>query len=223
MASLSVTNTLANGATILASEHNTNYSDIVTYVNNRNAGSATWDAISAASSITVPLVANNSTGTQDIFRAQDNGSNVFVVPDGGIITMASQSAARAYRNTSTQTVTSGNTTKVQMNGESYDVKSEFDSATNYRFTATKDGKYLVTASLNTTPAGTTLQVLLLYKNGAEYSRTSCDSSDVQTPMLTDIVSLAATDYLEVYLNAVSQDIVINNGENKSWFAIHKVS
>ena len=83
MASLAVTNTLSSGATILASEHNTNYSDIVTYVNNRNSGSSSWDALYSLSTSTVPLRCDNSTGTQNIANFYDNGTEVLVIKDGG--------------------------------------------------------------------------------------------------------------------------------------------
>src|SRR3990167_2986543 len=85
MASLSVTNTFSSGATITASGHNQNFSDIVNYVNNRNSGSSTWDAVSSSSTSNVPLVCNNSTGTQNIANFQDNGSNVFSIADGSVV------------------------------------------------------------------------------------------------------------------------------------------
>lgn len=83
MATLSVTNTFADGNTITAAGFNTNYSDIVNYINNRNSGSSTWDAVSALSSSGVSLTADNSSGTSDIVQFKDNGSTVFSVQDGG--------------------------------------------------------------------------------------------------------------------------------------------
>lgn len=219
MTALAVTNTLSNGATILASEHNTNYSDIVTYVNNRNSGSATWDAISVASSSTVPLVINNSTGTQDIARFQDNGSNVFQVLDGGIINMASQSAARAYRNTSTQSLSGA--TKIEFNAESYDVKSEFDSSTNYRFTATTTGKYVVTATVNiTTPS--IAPTIHIYVNGASVAfSTALGTTSGVSHSIFGIHALTATDYVEIFVSAGTATLV--NGADTSYVAIHKVA
>jgi hypothetical protein len=219
MASLAVTNTLSNGATILASEHNTNYSDIVTYINNRNSGSATWDAISVASSSNVPVVLNNSTGTQDIFRAQDNGTNVMVIADGGYVTLGSQSSIRAYRNTSTQALS--NTTKIQFNAESYDVKSEFDSATNYRFTATVAGKYLVAASISiTSPANA--PTIYIYVNGSQYAFRSAHEASSGTVSIDHIVSLAATDYIEIYVDAGASGTV-NNGADTTFLTVHKIA
>lgn len=229
MASLAVTNTLSNGATILASEHNTNYSDIVTYINNRNSGSTTWDAVSVLSSSTVPLVVDNSSGTSDIVQLKDNGSNVFTVADGGIVTMGSQSAARAYRGTSNQTFSdSSSESKVEINAETYDVKSEFDSATNYRFTAGVAGKYMVTCSLQVSPgASNTVSTVHIYKNGSSVSQSGLliPASTVQSLAISDIVTLAATDYIEIYasFNSTGTDTDVVFGETKSWVAIHKIA
>ena len=52
----------------------------------------------------------------------------------------------AYR-TSTQSVTAGVTTKVQLNGELFDTHGCFDSTTNYRFTPTVAGYYQFNATL----------------------------------------------------------------------------
>lgn len=220
MTALAVTNTLANGATILASEHNTNYSDIVTYVNNRNSGSATWDALSVSSASSVPLVINNSSGTQDIIRLQDNGSNVFQIVDGGIINSPNQSSARAYRNSSTQSL-SGDT-KVQFNAESYDVQSEFDSSTNYRFTATKDGKYFVSAVLKiASPASAPL--ISIYVDGSSVlSSQALDTTTNISHAISGVLSLSASSYIEIFVNAgASGDIT--NGSAVSFVCIHKVA
>ena len=223
MTALAVTNTLSNGATILASEHNTNYSDIVTYINNRNSASAAWDGLSVASSSVVPVVVNNSTGTQDILRAQDNGTNVLVVADGGVVTMGSQSAARVYRNTSAQSISATTITKVEFNAESYDVKSEFDSATNFRFTAGKTGKYLVTSTL-TLSANFAPAQIYIYVNGAEVAEFTFQygASADGAITISDVISLTATDYVEIHVQTDASNTVVN-GENLSWLAIHKVA
>lgn len=219
MASLSVTNTLSNGATILAAEHNTNYSDIVTYINNRNSGSSTWDALSILSASNIPLIANNSSGTQDIARFQDNGSNVLQITDGGFVSMASQSSCRAFRNTSTQSLSGA--TKIQFNGETYDVQSEFDSATNYRFTATKTGIYLIMSTVNiTSPASA--PSISIYKNGAAAATITYNSTTSSSVAINQALSLTATDYVEIFVNAGASGTV-NNGTDTTYLSIHKVA
>lgn len=226
MASLAVTNTLSDGTTITAAQHNTNYSDIVTYINNRNSASTAWDACSVTSGSTVPLIVNNSTGTSDIVRLQDNGTNVFVAADGGIITMGSQSSVRAYRDSSTLAIASGGDVKIEFNAESYDVQGEFDPATNFRFTATKDGKYLVTTSLLIANASANTFTITIYKNGSGFSSAFFEDSSTsinETFTFTDIIDLVATDYIEIYGNSSSGTDTLQNGADKSFVAIHKIA
>lgn len=220
MSTLAVTNTLVDGATVQASEHNTNYSDIVTYINNRNSGAATWDAVSTGSATNIPLVVNNQTGTQDIARFQDNGTNALQIVNGGIVNMPLQSAARAYRNTSAQAL-SGNT-KVQFNAESYDVQSEFDSSTNYVFTATADGVYLITTTLNITSPASAPVVAIYVDAGAVASYTAPDTTSAVSHTLSTIQQLTAAQTISVYANAGASGNVAN-GSGTSFVAIHKVA
>lgn len=83
MANLSVTNTFSNGTVADASQVNTNYSDIVNFVNNRNTAITNWDGLSVSTASRVPAVFNNSSGANDIAQFQDNGSNFLRVTDGG--------------------------------------------------------------------------------------------------------------------------------------------
>ena len=58
--------------------------------------------------------------------------------------------SRAYRNTTNQAISDDSWTKVQLNAESFDIGGEFDSTTNYRFTATTTGYYLVCGQIKIT-------------------------------------------------------------------------
>ena len=87
MAALTVTNTFAVNTTILSGAVNTNFTDITTYITNRNNGSATWDNCYVTNATSVPLQINNSTGTINIANFQDNGTNVFQIVDGGDVYM----------------------------------------------------------------------------------------------------------------------------------------
>lgn len=48
MSDLSVTNTFVPSTTAVASQVNTNFSDITTYINNRSSGSSKWDSLAVA-------------------------------------------------------------------------------------------------------------------------------------------------------------------------------
>jgi hypothetical protein len=116
MATLAVTNTFVSLASITAAGHNTNFSDIVTYVNNRNDGSATWDVVKVTSASTVPFIANNSTGTSNIANFQDNGTSVLSVADGGATTITATAGGSSIPLTVNNNTSTGSILILQDNG-----------------------------------------------------------------------------------------------------------
>lgn len=112
-------------------------------------------------------------------------------------------AFSAYLGT-TQTVTSGVTTKLQLNTEVFDTNNNFDSTTNYRFTPTVAGYYQFnyelyggsgTSMSNITPA--------IYKNGSAYQYGSVlngvyENSAQAVCGSTLIYLNGSTDYVELY-------------------------
>ena len=137
------------------------------------------------------------------------------------------SRARAYRATTVQAIADATLTKVQLNAESYDEQGEFDPTTNFRFTATKAGYYLVSAQLGFWPwADQAYFMLYIYKNGAVYSQTRTNGSGtgLHYANLTDIIPLAANDYLELYVyqtSGASADLYY--GSENTFMSIHKLS
>lgn len=209
MADLSVTHSFSDGDIVDATKFNTNYSDIVTYVNNRNAGSSTWDVFKVTRSGGVPLVVNNSSGTQSIVQIKDNGSTVFEVHDGGVVSASSQSFGRARRTSSQGTTTTGSDVLVLFPTNT-STQSEFDS--NGKFTATLPGKYYVGVHLNINQSavpGDDVFELKLFKNGSVIASSKCylegsiNFTITQAFLIQDIISLASNDYLEVYINISS--------------------
>lgn len=55
MAALAIPNTFVSGNTITAAGHNQNFSEVQTYINNRNSGSATWDNMNATTAVITTL------------------------------------------------------------------------------------------------------------------------------------------------------------------------
>lgn len=207
MADLQVTNVFNTGDTVSATNFNTNYSDIVTYINNRNSGSSTWDAFYCTSATNVPLTANNSTGTQSIVQMKDNGTTVFEVFDGGIITMSSQTYGKITK-TGDQSLSSDGTL-ITFTSEDQ-VGTSFSSS---RFTCPSSGKYLVSVNAcvsETTTAGVPLFTssgFYVSKNGSQVYSQTCDNYQDGVPNFvvvnfnyTDILSLLAGDYIEAYAN-----------------------
>jgi hypothetical protein len=117
--------------------------------------------------------------------------------------------ARAKRSTN-QTIGTGSWTKVQLNSETFDVGSNFDDTTNYRFTAPITGYYQVNASTQwADPAGSDFYTKI-YKNGSGIATAASHNitANILTQSLSDIVQLNAGGYVELYVYQTS-------GGNKS--------
>lgn len=335
MASVSVTNTFAAATVISSSQVNANFTDIVNYINNRNSASSMWDSVSISNASSVPLIVNNSTGTQNIANFLDNGSVVFSITDaalasgltstglgvgtasptvamdvigviaprestksryGGLVTEASstlisfgindgtsnrfgssytqadqggliridtrsgqslfqimgraaaaasdvsallqinsagittiplQSGCRVSRITSDQSITANTTTKVQFNSETYDVQSEFDSATNYNFTATVAGKYLVTSTLNVSGTSGDQIIVSIFVNGAAYSQSAnfLPVGASLTTTISEVLSLSATNTVDIRVKDPSNNCTVTAGAAPalSWLAVEKIA
>jgi hypothetical protein len=155
----------------------------------------------------------------------------------GIVDLNHQSRARAFRNTTVQSIPNNAWTKVQFNGESYDEKAEFDSATNYRFVALEEGYYQVNARTSftiTQASANQYNSIAIYRNGAVYSYgnnlaigTSDNARDIfsnNAPNVSDVIYLTTGQYIEIFVfqNAgVAQNI--NFGASETYVSIHKVS
>lgn len=113
------------------------------------------------------------------------------------------SRCRVYINAD-KTITFGSPQKILFDTESYDNSSEFDPTTNNRFVATNAGTYLINSICQFDPnAADTFYVIYIYKNGTSISRKVefPNTTAVFSMQITDIVSLAAGDYIEIYVDS----------------------
>ena len=126
-------------------------------------------------------------------------------------------AFRAYRTTSAQSIGAATYTKIQLNAESFDTDSCFDSTTNYRFTPTKAGYYQCQAAISLGSASG-IQFLNIYKNGAENSRFGPTASGGLALIVSDLIYCnGTTDYLELYIYS-GTSASIDAGQVLSFFS-----
>jgi len=129
------------------------------------------------------------------------------------------------KNSSTQTFSSGYV-KVQYDSEDWDTSSAFDTS-NYRFTVPSGqaGKYHVTVT--TRQDGTSAQALnyaiVIYKNGSGYRYINTNPSyggNVErfAANYSETIDLAASDYLEIYINGGGFVL----GAGSGLFMVHKL-
>jgi hypothetical protein len=98
---------------------------------------------------------------------------------------------------SNQNISTNTFTKIALQTEEFDTNSNFDNATNYRFTPTVAGYYQINGAVypNTT---TTLVTAAIYKNGSIYKAVQTTSNNVGTECSALIYFNGSTDYIELY-------------------------
>ena len=145
-----------------------------------------------------------------------------------------QTLIKVYRTTSNQTIATGTETKVQWNAEEFDIFSEFDLTTNYRFTTTTPGYYNITANITWSglPAGDKHYWALIKKNGSivaedlrhEMAAGDVDSVGALTNMVHTMLYLNKNDYIEIYVEhdgGANTDIY--KGSNRSYLIIYRIN
>jgi len=169
----------------------------------------------------------------DAFQRLAIGSNTHVLTvdtsvDGKIKWAApagsSGPAFRAFRNTTTQNVTGSTWTKVQLNAETFDTDSCFDSTTNYRFTPTKSGYYQLSGALEGEIQTTSTVIIrtAIYLNGSVAAQgvRGLAVGDEACSSVTDLIYMnGSTDYVELYgfITAGSVNENFINGTSKTYF------
>lgn len=145
-----------------------------------------------------------------------NGNGVSGNPT--ISTQATQVVV--YRGSLNQSITQSTITKVQFNTETLDSSNEFDSNTNYRFTPTVAGKYLISSSLELASIADQKSVIIsVYKNGSRRSQSGGYQAAAGTyyAHIIDIIDLnGSTDYIEIFIehyDTVARDIVFGSAKS----------
>ena len=225
MANLAVSHVFSTGDVVDATKFNTNYTtDIVGYVNARNAGTSSWENFYVTTAAIVPSIVDNSTGAYSIAQFKDNGTTVFEVHDGGFISSPYQSFLKANKSAD-QILTLGIDTKVTW--ESITQTESGWNAANNRYVINTPGKYYITATavFYASLAVSGVQKIYIYKNGVAVSTYRFQPLIVMNSVplsASNILNLATNDYIEIWVNSdVSLRYIINNGLN--FFKIYKLS
>jgi hypothetical protein len=178
---------------------------------------------SPAAVLTTTPLAVTSGGT-GVTTSTGTGANVLGTSPtitGATVTVAATAAPAfsAYMSTS-QSITTTTFTKVQCNTEEFDTNSNYDNATNYRFTPTVSGYYQVNCRFDTL-YNATITFVALYKNGVEYKR-GADyrfSVTVATGVSSSYLVFlnGSTDYIEMYAFITGTSPSIEGSSNSCYF------
>ena len=174
-------------------------------------------------------IAGDTSGSIAVVAPLVAGSNTITLPasTGTVLTSVSPASDlpssikgptfRASKN-STQAISTNTWTKIQFNVENWDTNSNFDNATNYRFTPTVAGYYQVDLSVEFNNVSGNY-IAAIYKNGTDYiiGPFYAGGSGGSSPSVHGLIYMnGSTDYLEGYgyTNAASQSFY--NG-SATWF------
>ncbi len=138
--------------------------------------------------------------------------------------------ARAYLSADLLNLTTDTWTKLNLNTESYDVGSNFDAVTNYRFNAPVTGYYLVSFEINF--INTTADKLYMGAvrknadaNAVLINHMQSSKIDALNCSCCDVMYLVANDYLELY--AIQYDGVstsdISATNSNTYLTVHLLS
>ena len=148
----------------------------------------------------MPLVLNGATSGSTTIQATDAVTQTLTLPNVTGTVMVNGPAFSAYLGTS-QNTTTGVATKIQFNTEEFDTNSNYDNATNYRFTPTVAGYYQVSSAYCVNTAALTRANIGIYKNGSLFKSGSDYSNYTGINVLTVsalVYCNGSTDYIEIY-------------------------
>lgn len=150
--------------------------------------------------IAIKPTASGSTIEQD-------GSTILTVDGSGNITPSNDLYPKVpnfavYMNAD-QAISTATYTKIQMDTEEWDTNTFFDSTTNYRFTPTVAGYYLITLTARLKGTSTGGYITAIFKNGSEAYRIEHDQNTTVGPLKgvsgSSLVYFnGSTDYIEAY-------------------------
>lgn len=164
-------------------------------------------------------IAASNTNTDRTLTLPDNTGTILTTATAGIAVNGPAFSAYAA---SDQSITNNTFTKVQINTETFDTNSCFDSVTNYRFTPTVAGYYQVNGAIKPTTDAALFSVL--YKNGSilNYGSGGFTGLDVggirNGSVVSQLVYLnGSTDYVELYVIS-GNNISIKGSSTQTYFS-----
>jgi len=160
------------------------------------------------------LILNGSTsGSVTLSSPAVSGSNTLTLPanTGTVITTASTFAgtgpAFSAYSSGNQNISSSTYTKIALQTEEFDTNSNFDNATNYRFTPTVAGYYQINGEGYCAGTAITYVLISIYKNGSLIKIGSAYNGTAINEFSSSVSSVVyfngSTDYVELYANIVA--------------------
>lgn len=204
---------------------------INTSINDAN-GNEIIKTPATTSAVNEVTITNAATGGAPEVSATggDTNINLKLSPKGTGFINPKFNGARAYKSSAQNTGGVGSSTKVALQTESYDINSNFDSTTNYRYTVPTGGAgyYQINARLLLL-TGTASQVdhkLVIKKNGSTtiIEGTNVINTTYPALFLIDTINLADGDYVELFINGGggAAAVAIETGASSCYMTVQRV-
>ena len=194
MATVTRTVTFSSGDVLTAANLNAEFNNLLNALALVNADISSGANITA-SKLDTTVVETDTTQTI-------SGVKTFSAAPVMNIGLSTNVRARAKRTTG-QTISNATSTKIQFNTEDYDPGSNYDNATNYRFTASLAGYYLMSANVTFTGNNTGLRQIAIAVNGTNVAEIDTGPGQAFVIQgggnLSNIHYLALNDYIEVFV------------------------
>ena len=150
---------------------------------------------------------------------------IIKVPELGLTNGVATPAFFSYVSGS-QTISNSTNTKIQFDSELFDTDNCFDNTTNYRFTPTVAGKYVLGAGCRlATSTNANTWGCFVYKNGALAAIGDNVNDNQNTTQINWVFDMnGTTDYLEIYAHqntGSSQSLNISTGR-ANWFYSYRI-
>lgn len=225
--------TKADVKTFLQTQHNADGT-------HGNITTGTIVASGAVSGVTTLAVSGAVTGVTTLntfpISATPGANTIPVSGSGNVLATGFDSTRPCFEATMSadQTISTGVAAKIHFDTKTFDTNTNYDAATNYRFTPTVAGKYLITITAgfqSTTTFGTV--ITLLYKNGSAYRCMESfvgptTANYIGPPFITIADANGTTDYFEAWGYAASGGTITvsklegNTSTIKSYFSACRI-
>jgi len=147
------------------------------------------------------VISGDTSGAVTLTVPATAGTNTVTIPasTGTVMVSSNMPAFSAYQN-SGQSISASTFTKITCNTKEWDTNSNYDNATNYRFTPTVAGYYQVNGVIGFTSSVRTNSVAAIYKNGSIYKTLSqIDANFYIVGGSSSVYLNGSTDYIEFYV------------------------
>ena len=215
-----------------------------------SANSVDSDAYVDGSIDTAHIDALQVTGAKlntDVISAQTElavapaDTDEFMVSDAGVLKRIDYSLIKAANTPSffaylsaDQALSDSTETKIEIDTEIYDTDSDYDNTTNYRFTPTTAGKYVIFGSVNIfqdVSSDLKIAQILWYKNGSKLYETHDNFTanylrGVSQSMSVVMDMNGSSDYVEMYAEiqtaASSSNLRVESANRRTVFGAYKL-